>query len=175
MLGELRPDRVNHLLHLGTVGRVGCHAGGRTYIVPIAYLYDGSAIYGSSFEGLKLRMMRENPEVCFEVENFTSLRTWETVVVQGRFEELRGEEAAAARSRLVNHFRGLGLSWLRTPPSPQEEGWARVHRFAPAPGEAPVVYRIVPLEMSGRFERETQGRGSTEVSGNGRPGAATRS
>lgn len=153
MLGELRSDRINHLLHLETIGRVGCHAGGRTYIVPIAYLYDGGSIYAYSFEGMKLRMMRENPDVCFEVEHFQTLSNWETVVVSGRFEELHGKEAAAARSRLVHHFRDLGLPWLRTPPSASEDGWERVHRYAPSPDQMPVVYRIVPLEMSGRFER----------------------
>lgn len=153
MLGELRSERADHLLHLETVGRIGCHAGERTYIVPVAYLYDGSAIYASSFEGLKLRMMRANPDVCFEVEHFENLSNWETVVVQGRFEELHGPAAAAARSRLVQHFRSLRLPWLRTPPRAGDSGWERAHQFAPSPGEAPVVYRIVPLEMSGRFER----------------------
>lgn len=153
MLGELRPEKVDHLLHLEKVGRIGCHAGERTYVVPIAYLYDGGAIYASSFEGLKLRMMRANPDVCFEIEHFEDLGNWETVVVQGRFEELQGPEAAAARSRLVEHFRRLRLSWLRTPPSAQNEGWERVHQFAASPDQTPVVYRIVPLEMSGRFER----------------------
>ncbi len=152
MLGELRPDRIHHLLHLGTVGRIGCHAGGRTYITPIAYLYDGTAIYAASFEGLKLRMMRENPDVCFEVERFQGLTDWETVVVQGHFEELQGQEAAAARSQLARHFRKLGLSWLRTPPSPVDKGWGRRHRFDPSTGQSPVVYRIVPVESSGRFE-----------------------
>lgn len=168
MLGELRADRINHLLHLERVGRIGCHAGGRTYVVPVVYLYDGAAIYAYTFDGLKLRMMRENPDVCFEVEHFEDLRDWETVVVRGRFEELRDEQAAAARSKLVNHFRGIGLPWLRTPPSARAEGGQRVHRFAPSPDQMPVVYRIVPTEVSGRFECATERRGAYRAAGNRR-------
>ncbi len=153
MLGELRPKRIDHLLHLETVGRIGCHASGRTYIVPITYVYDGEAIYAHSFEGMKLRMMRENPMVCFEVEHFETLDNWESIVIQGRFEELQGGEAAAGRTLLVEHFRNLGAPWLRTPPTTVGTGYARVHQFDPSADEMPIVYRIVPIERTGRFER----------------------
>ena len=64
------------------------------------------------FEGMKLRMMRENPMVCFEVEHFETLDNWESIVIQGRFEELQGGEAAAGRTLLVEHFRNLGAPSL---------------------------------------------------------------
>lgn len=153
MLGELTPEQIEHMLYLEVVGRIGCSAGGRTYVVPITYTYDGNAIYAYSFEGLKLQMMRENPNVCFEVDHFNTLANWESVVVQGRFEELAGEEAAAGRALLVNNFRRLSMPWLRTPPRAVDQGWARVYDWAPPAEAMPVVYRIVPLEKSGRFER----------------------
>jgi uncharacterized protein len=147
MIGELTPDQVDHMLYLEVVGRIGCHAAGRTYVVPISYVYDGKAIYAYAFEGLKLRMMRENPEVCFEVDRFNTLASWESVVVQGRFEELSGTEATAGRALLVDRFRQLWMPWLTKPPRPTDDGWTREG------GGMPVVYRIVPLEKSGRFER----------------------
>lgn len=147
MIGELTPDQIDHMLHLEVLGRIGCHASGRTYVVPITYVYDGEAIYAYSFEGLKLRMMRENPTVCFEVDRFNTLASWESVIVQGRFEELSGKEAAAGRALLTDRFRQLWMPWLTKPPRAAGEGWTR------AGGGMPVVYRIVPLEKSGRFER----------------------
>ena len=151
MIGELTPDQIDHMLHLEVVGRLGCHAGGRAYVVPISYAYDGTAIYAYSFEGLKLRMMRENPTVCFELDRFNPGGNWESVIVQGRFEELSGQEAVAAHALLTNRFRQLWMPWLRTPPRAKDEGWERVHEWTFTEGN-PVVYRIVPLEKSGRFE-----------------------
>ncbi len=146
MLGEMTPNRIEHMLHLEVVGRIGCHASGRTYVVPISYMYDGEAIYAYSFEGLKLQMMRENPNVCFEVDRFDTLANWESIVIQGRFEELAGEQAAAGRALLVQGFQRLYMPWLRNPPRVADEGWVRKG------GAMPVVYRIVPVSKSGRFE-----------------------
>jgi hypothetical protein len=42
------------------------------------------------------------------------------------------------------------MPWLAKPPRAVDEGWARQG------GGMPVVYRIVPLEKSGRFERVEQ-------------------
>jgi hypothetical protein len=36
--------------------------------VPITYVFDGEAVYAHSADGLKIRMMRANPHVCFEVD-----------------------------------------------------------------------------------------------------------
>jgi nitroimidazol reductase NimA-like FMN-containing flavoprotein (pyridoxamine 5'-phosphate oxidase superfamily) len=151
MIGALTPEQIDHMLSLEVVGRIGCHAEGRTYVVPISYVYDGQAIYGYAFEGLKLRMMRQNPQVCFEVDRFEmdshdTIAGWESVVVQGRFEELSGEGANAGRALLSERFRRLWMPWLTKPPRAVEEGWVRQ-------GGMPVVYRIVPTEKSGRFER----------------------
>jgi len=151
LIGELTADQIDYMIGLEVVGRLGCHAGGRTYVVPISYAYDGNAIYAYSFDGLKLRMMRENPSVCFELDRVEAGGSWESVIVQGRFEELSGQEAVAAHSLLTNRFRQLGMPWLRTPPSATEQGWDRVHQWTFTEG-SPVVYRIIPLEKSGRFE-----------------------
>jgi len=71
------------------------------------------------------------------------------VVVQGRFEELSGEDARAGRALLIDRVRQLWMPWLTKPPRAVDEGWVRQ-------GGMPVVYRIVPLEKSGRFERVQQ-------------------
>lgn len=62
MFGELTPDQIEHVLYLESIGRVGCHAAGQTYVVPVSYVYDGEAIHTYSYEGMKLRMMRKNPK-----------------------------------------------------------------------------------------------------------------
>ena len=37
MVRELEREEVDELLRTQVVGRVGCHAGGETYVVPVIY------------------------------------------------------------------------------------------------------------------------------------------
>src|SRR5207249_11652316 len=87
-IGELDSNQIDHLLQTEVVGRLGCHADGKTYIVPITYVYDGGYVYGHTIEGTKTRMMRANPEVCFEVDHIDDLTNWQSVIAWGSFEEL---------------------------------------------------------------------------------------
>lgn len=41
MFGELTRKEIEEVLARQIVGRIGCHADGRTYIVPISYASDG--------------------------------------------------------------------------------------------------------------------------------------
>lgn len=138
MSGTLEPTAIEGLLHEQVVGRIGCHTKGRTYVVPSAYVYADGVIYGHSTIGQKVAMMRENPEVCFEVDRFTNLSDWQSVVVHGRFEELHGEAAHAALHTLLQRFRPL---------------MGEAHTHPPHSEAHPVIFKIVPNEKSGRFER----------------------
>jgi nitroimidazol reductase NimA-like FMN-containing flavoprotein (pyridoxamine 5'-phosphate oxidase superfamily) len=83
MLGELDDRQIDHLLRSETVGRIGCHANGQTYIVPLTYVYDGQYLYGHTGAGMKVQMMRANPKVCFEVERMQDMANWQSVIVWG--------------------------------------------------------------------------------------------
>ena len=149
MLGQLSPAEIEDLLAQEVVARIGCHAKGRTYVVPVTYAYDGEGVLIQSHDGLKLRMMRENPFVCVEVDHVDDLANWRSVIAWGRFEALVGEAAADAFTRLRARLQMLEVS--ETTP-----GAARLH-----PGERPVksgngegaICRIHLFEKTGRFER----------------------
>jgi nitroimidazol reductase NimA-like FMN-containing flavoprotein (pyridoxamine 5'-phosphate oxidase superfamily) len=149
MLGTLSPAEIEDLLQSEVVARLGCHAEGRTYVVPITYAYDGEGLLIQSGDGLKLRMMHENPWVCVEVDHIDNLANWRSVIAWGRFEELLGDHAAAALVRLRARLEPLIVS--ETTP-----GADRL-----AAGEAPLragdghasIYRIHLFEKTGRFER----------------------
>ena len=149
MMGELTSQEIEEVLHRATFGRLGCHADGRTYIVPVGYAYDGNRIVVQTVAGMKIDMMRANPEVCFEVEEVQSLTNWRTVIAWGSFVELSGTEAAAAVGLLVD----------RLLPIVQEGPGARFGRAVTPtlrerehpPG---VVFAIELREKSGRFELE---------------------
>ncbi|HEX7457156.1 MAG TPA: pyridoxamine 5'-phosphate oxidase family protein, partial [Ginsengibacter sp.] len=68
MLGELNEMQMNHFLLTQAVGRIACTDGKKPYIVPVTYMFDGKDIIGQTKEGKKLTIMRNNRNVCFEVD-----------------------------------------------------------------------------------------------------------
>ncbi len=141
MVGDLAAQQIEVILHSSIIGRIGCHAYGRTYVVPITYAYDGNYVYAHSTEGMKLHMMRANPHVCFEVDDMDDLANWQSVISWGTFEELHGEQAQDALQLLIGRIE----PHLTGPPG------ASVH---PQSGMVPaVLYRIALEHKSGRFER----------------------
>jgi uncharacterized protein len=149
MLGELTTEQIEHLLHSEVVGRLGCHAEGRTYVVPVNYAYDGEFLYGQAAEGLKLRMLRANPEVCFEVDRRSGLSEWQSVIAWGTFEELDGPDALRAIDLLLDRL----LPLLASEGAPATRDDAREVLAADAPIERLTLYRIRLHERTGRFEK----------------------
>ena len=118
MLGELTSEEIDEVLHSEAVGRIGCYAFGRPYVVPVTYAYDGAAVYAHSREGLKLRMMRNNPNVCFEVDSVDGCSTWKSVIALGTFSELEAREAESAMEILRRRFAPLVPSATSVPDGP---------------------------------------------------------
>ncbi|MBO9571295.1 MAG: pyridoxamine 5'-phosphate oxidase family protein [Chitinophagaceae bacterium] len=92
MIGRLKENEIEQVLHQQVLGRLGCHADDVTYIVPISFAYDGQYIYVHTNEGRKVQMMRKNPKVCFETDAMLNMANWKTVIAWGKFEELNNEE-----------------------------------------------------------------------------------
>ena len=88
MLGALTRVQCEHVLKCELVGRIGCSAAGKVYIIPVTYVFHDKFIYAHSKEGLKIRMMRKNPKVCFEVESQKSMRDWRSVILWGGMKSL---------------------------------------------------------------------------------------
>ncbi len=157
MLGKLKPREIEKLLHEEVIGRIGCHAEGRTYVVPVTYAYDGTAIYSHSADGMKLRMMRENPIVCFEVDKVTDMTNWKSVICWGRFEELEGDEARRSMAMLVS--RVLPMIASETAGLHESLGVDEQHLME-VQGRRAVAFRIALTERTGRFERRAGVKGN---------------
>lgn len=102
MFDTLNKQEINEFIKSNFIGHLGCHAEGRTYVVPISYAYDGKYLYARSFEGLKLDMMRKNPQVCFQIDQMENTADWKSVVIWGTFEELDGELRNKALKKLMS-------------------------------------------------------------------------
>jgi nitroimidazol reductase NimA-like FMN-containing flavoprotein (pyridoxamine 5'-phosphate oxidase superfamily) len=165
--GRLDPNHCEILLKTEHVGRLGCHAAGRTYIVPVTYVFDDGAIYGHTNPGLKLEMLRSNPSVCFEVDHLDNMANWRSVVAWGQFEELSGRAKADALDLLFRRLTPVIRSQTSLPTkgalpgagapdsmtgSMLEPTADQVLGGIKANGTLGVVYRIKVSEMSGRYE-----------------------
>ena len=93
MWGDMDKSQIDDLLKSELIGRVGCFDGNKVYVVPITFAYDNGYIYGHTKDGLKIQMMRNNPNVCFEIDWMKDMNNWKSVIVYGIFEELKGDEA----------------------------------------------------------------------------------
>jgi uncharacterized protein len=142
-IGTLNDVQIEELLRAETVGRIGCHAEGKTYVVPISYVYHDRAVYGHTAPGLKLTMLSHNPAVCFEVDQVSDVTTWRSVIGWGRFDVLDGAAAEDAMRRLIDRLKPT----LAGPPHGTRPG------SATDTDRAAVTFRIGLDEWSGRFQQ----------------------
>jgi nitroimidazol reductase NimA-like FMN-containing flavoprotein (pyridoxamine 5'-phosphate oxidase superfamily) len=145
MMGNLTPDQIEEVLRTEVIGRIACIADGWPYIVPVTYVYDGGEfVFSHSAEGHKIEAMRQNPHVCFEVEQIKSIASWRTVIARGRFEQLSHDAEERAMDLLGGKF-----AWFApgvTPTNRRED----VHRREGI--IRPVLFQIRLLDRTGRFE-----------------------
>ena len=150
MLGDLNIEMQEELLKTQLVGRIGCHADGVTYIVPVNYVYGPPFVYAHSANGLKIELMRQNPQVCFEVDKIENLFNWQSVICQGIFEEVTDiTETALAMQKLIDRIE---------PYLSKNEDAHPSHGFADKASDIGftkelVIYRIKLTGKTGRFEK----------------------
>ena len=133
---ELSRSEIDDFLRGQRIARLGCHADGVTYIVPLIYAYEDGAVVAVTTEGRKTAMLRENPRVCVEVDEYDAdgRGSWRSVIADGTFEEVTGDAMEPALALLRERFaRTAGR-----PAAPRQLG----------PGV--VVLRITLDEVSGR-------------------------
>ena len=148
MLGFLTDNEIDSLLMSQAIGRVGCHSGGKTIVVPITYAFDGKRIIGNTTAGEKIAFMRANPSVCLEVDQVKDLRNWRSVIVQGRYRELKGEDASLAMSYLVRAVKPHLPSETMMP----GHGGASIRPRSHLGESDTIVFCLDILEKTGRFE-----------------------
>ena len=148
MLRELNNIQIEDLLKDQVIGRIGCHSAETMYVVPVNYIYDGANIYCHSAKGMKIDMMRENPQVCFEVDKIKDITNWQSVIAWGKFEEITdlGEQQMV--------LQGLDD---RLTPYIIDDSVTREHGFVDKESDVGttvelIMYKIIVSKKTGRFE-----------------------
>jgi len=147
MFGDLTKNDSLKFLEENAYGRLGCHAFGKTYVVPISFVYNDGMIYCHTHDGLKVRMMRNNPDVCFQVDSIDGMANWKSVIVQGNYKELEGKEKEKGLQALLN--RKIPAMFSETMKLSPDWPFTTAN-YADIPG---IVFSIEIKEITGKFEK----------------------
>jgi nitroimidazol reductase NimA-like FMN-containing flavoprotein (pyridoxamine 5'-phosphate oxidase superfamily) len=136
---DMPVEEMKALLGRVGYGHLGCARGGRPYVVPMNYAYDGESLYVFTTEGMKTSFMESNPEVCLQVEEVESPRRWQSVMVTGRAERITAQAERESAMQLITRTNPtLTPAINRT----QIDAWGRANEV--------VLYRIRPSIIDGR-------------------------
>lgn len=146
---ELTKSEITNILQSQSIGRLGCTDGKHPYVVPITYFFDGKQIICQSEEGKKIKIMRKNPNVCLQVDIVNSMKSYKSILIYGKFEELTNEEATKASTLLEEN---IFVIMTRS----------RIHQFEHQEKSEIedknriklISFRINITEMTGRSEQE---------------------
>lgn len=153
MRGILDSNQIDNLLNDNIIGRLGCTDGGKVYIAPVAYVFNGDYILIESRDGIRMSMMQKNPNVCLEVDEMESLDCWRSVMLWGEYEEITDEsEGYYAIRFFTSRMKHLRLSETALLGKAKPDALCH-HRYVPWT-EHPIIYRIRIKERIGRYEME---------------------
>jgi len=90
---EMSREECLQVLAGARLARLACAHENQPYVVPVYLAYHQPAtgeacLYGFTTPGQKVQWMRDNPQVCVEVDEAEASDKWVSVIALGRYEEL---------------------------------------------------------------------------------------
>lgn len=136
---ELGESEIKELVSRVGYCHLACADGTEPYVVPVHYAFEPPYLYVYTTEGKKSEIIARNPRVCLQIEEVKDNRDWKSVIVQGEAEQLTDESQRTKALEAVLKVNpsltpAVSIHWM--------DNWVREN--------IEVIYRIVPVEMSGR-------------------------
>lgn len=97
-ISELAENECRAVLARVSIGRLGCCFNSQPYVVPVCFSFADDSVYVFSTFGQKIEWMRSNPQVCLQVDEIKSKSEWMSVIVNGKYDELRDPQRSAERA-----------------------------------------------------------------------------
>jgi nitroimidazol reductase NimA-like FMN-containing flavoprotein (pyridoxamine 5'-phosphate oxidase superfamily) len=143
---EMSTGQIKEVLKRVGYGHLGMARGSHPYVVPINYAFDDPYIYIYTTEGKKTEIIKDNPEICLQVEEVISKEDWQSVIVTGEAVEIKEPEARERALKFILATNptltpALSIRWM--------DSWVREN--------IEVVYRIMPRMLTGRSTIEHTG------------------
>ena len=141
---EMQEKEVEEVLARVNYGHFGCSLNDQPYVVPINYAYEQPYIFIYTTAGLKSEILKENPLICLQVEEFDD-NGWRSVVVTGTAEPIVDSEE---REKAVTIIRSTNPSLLPALALKWKNDWVRKN--------VEMVYRIEITKKTGLQSSEIQ-------------------
>ena len=143
---EMSSGQIKEVLKRVGYGHLGMARGSHPYVVPIHFAYDEPYIYIYTTEGKKTEIIKDNPEVCLQVEDVRDVKDWQSVIATGEAVRIidREEREHALQFILAANptlTPAVSIRWM--------DSWVREN--------IEVVYRILPRMLTGRATIEHSG------------------
>ena len=111
MVVEMTEQECQDLLGRTSLGRLGCSLENQPYVVPINFAYEQGFFYVLSTVGQKIEWMRENPKVCVEIDDIANQTNWNSVIVNGMYQELPEPQFTEERAHARKVLEKRALWW----------------------------------------------------------------
>jgi len=108
------------LLGRVSIGRLACSLNDQPYVVPVSFAYEPECLYVFSTSGQKIEWMRQNPKVCLETDEIGGSSNWTSVVINGKFLELREPQYTAEKEH-AKEMLAQSARWWVTPMAERRE------------------------------------------------------
>lgn len=151
MYKELNQEGIERVLRAEKFGNLGCSIHNKPYVFPMAFVYHDNVIYGQTTTGHKTKIIRENPNVCFQTHMLTD-SGWASVMCWGIFQELDFEDVDDAQSTQVVKMLIEKLSSVQHPIGVKIQ-YSQTESLKPLSinGHKSTLFRIVITEKTGKF------------------------
>ena len=136
---ELGTKEIEELVTRLDYGHMACCDGGEPYVVPVHYAYVDGYIYLYTTQGKKSDILAQNPRICLQIEEVEDNQNWSSVIVYGEAQRLADEADRTKAIEAVVRINptltpAVAIRWM--------DNWVREN--------IEVIYRITPLQMTGR-------------------------
>jgi nitroimidazol reductase NimA-like FMN-containing flavoprotein (pyridoxamine 5'-phosphate oxidase superfamily) len=135
---------------------IGCLAyifEGTPHINPITYFHDAEekSILSYSSPGHKIKAMERYGEVAFQIDEINSIQNWRSVLVKGRFEQLKGSTVRKYMHKFAEGVqRAIQKKEGETPHFIKDFSSRLQNR------ELPIVYRLHITDIVGKFRADDE-------------------
>jgi nitroimidazol reductase NimA-like FMN-containing flavoprotein (pyridoxamine 5'-phosphate oxidase superfamily) len=105
---EMTSEEIEQFLFCARVGRLGIIVNDKPYVVPVGFGYsDGKVFFHTCAKGLKMKVLKKNPIVCFEVdEALSDVTMFKSAIILGTAEIINEEKKMIPYlQKLINKYR----------------------------------------------------------------------
>ncbi|MFX1521856.1 MAG: pyridoxamine 5'-phosphate oxidase family protein [Promethearchaeota archaeon] len=83
-MSEMPKEEILEVLKLNMIGHLALAVNNMPYVVPICYSYmNGKLYFNLSTPGKKIDVLKENPKICFVVDEWEEDGSWRSVIIDG--------------------------------------------------------------------------------------------